>query len=135
MTELYKYLRQQTHDALIEDYKGEPAWIITLFVPARKKKLAYMLDQNALNHFDIKLNIAKLFAPENEYLDPTNTELDAFAKFYKLLQTKEFGEYISNNCAELPGRVITFDGPSLYDSIREYGGEYYVEDNNTYIIV
>lgn len=135
MTELYKYLRFHTFDALIEDYKGKPIWIVTRYVPERKRKLAYVLDQNVFTHFGINLDLNKMLAPENEWLDPTEEEIEAFAKFYKLLQTKPFGEYISNYSLELPGIVLTFDGPSKYSSCRDKGGEYYIEGEDVYIIV
>ena len=130
----YELIYLRTHDALLDDYHGKPLWIITRYVPEKKRKIAYKVDQNLLDHFNINLNVEEMLYPEDEWDDPTDEELDAFADLYTKLQTKKFGEYVSNNCTELPGIVIVKEGPSEYGN-NEYGGEYYIEDNKSYTIL
>ena len=114
---------------------------VTIYIPDSKRKLAYILDEETLNNFDIFLDIEDYVTKYNDYQNNDNVDFLDFNMGLTLTQCKNiidleilknsrtFTDYVIEHCKVMRGHILTFDKDTEdYDL-----GEYYIEDGGRFV--
>lgn len=111
---------------------------VTIYIPDSKRKLAYILDEETLNHFDIFLDIEDYVTKYNNYqnddtinfgMDLTVSQCKYIIELDILKNSRTFTDYVIEHCRVMRGHILTFDKDTEdYDL-----GEYYIEDGGRFV--